>query len=573
MTLTRHVTNSPAQESADALLAGLVDAGVTDCVLSPGSRSQALALAALNLEQAGQLRVHVRIDERVAGFTALGIAREQRRPVAVICTSGTAVANLVPAALEAKHAGVPLLLLTADRPPELQGVAANQTTDQPAVFERIAKRVTVLATPSPETAPEALGSLAHQVYDVATAYPAGPVQVDLPYREPLSAVSEASALVGSRAQTPEHAAPGADPGRDQQPTQELGRELEVARGPRTIVLAGADAGPAAEQFAHEANAPLIAEVTSNSRYGRNLVHAYRSALNNPELGGRIERVVVFGHPTLSRETTRLLSNTEVEIIAVDGPGERVDLNHVTTAVAAVAIEPGEVDREWFGAWMSHSRDNIPDLSAPAPDSAALHSHDPLTRAEAVRAELGVVREPLTRELVADAIWRATWPHDRLVFGASRLIRVADQVVPGKKITVHANRGLAGIDGTISTAIGVALASQADGSLGTTRLLLGDLAFLHDVGALLLPEDEPVPRIQVIVGNDHGGTIFDSLEVSAEAPKREFDRAFYTPQNANLEALATAYGWQFSRATTRSELDSLLTTAPTGPQLIELPLPR
>lgn len=569
MTLTRHVTNSPAQESADALLAGLVDAGVTDCVLSPGSRSQALALAALNLEQAGQLRVHVRIDERVAGFTALGIAREQRRPVAVICTSGTAVANLVPAALEAKHAGVPLLLLTADRPPELQGVAANQTTDQPAVFERIAKRVTVLATPSPETAPEALGSLAHQVYDVATAYPAGPVQVDLPYREPLSAVSAAASQTQQKPRVNDTA------GREAAPSAEFDTRdaVTLPRGPRTVVVAGADAGPAAEQFAHEANAPLIAEVTSNSRYGRNLVHAYRSALNNPELGGRIERVVVFGHPTLSRETTRLLSNTEVEIIAVDGPGERVDLNHVTTAVAAVAIEPGEVDREWFGAWMLHSRDNIPDLSAPAPDSAALHSYDPLTRAEAVRAELGVVREPLTRELVADAIWRATWPHDRLVFGASRLIRVADQVVPGKKITVHANRGLAGIDGTISTAIGVALASQADGSLGTTRLLLGDLAFLHDVGALLLPEDEPVPRIQVIVGNDHGGTIFDSLEVSAEAPKREFDRAFYTPQNANLEALATAYGWQFSRATTRSELDSLLTTAPTGPQLIEVPLPR
>lgn len=563
------MTNSPAQESADALLAGLVDAGVTDCVLSPGSRSQALALAALDLEQAGQLRVHVRIDERVAGFTALGIAREQGRPVVVICTSGTAVANLVPAALEAKHAGVPLLLLTADRPPELQGVAANQTTDQPAVFERVAKQVTVLATPSPESAPEALSSLAHELYDVAMAYPAGSVHVDLPYREPLSAASAAASQTQQKPRVDDTA------GCEAAPSAEFGTRdaVTLPRGPRTVVVAGADAGPAAEQFAHEANAPLVAEVTSNSRYGRNLVHAYRSALNNPELGGRIERVVVFGHPTLSRETTRLLSNTEVEIIAVDGPGERVNLNHATTAVAAVAIEPGEVDREWFGAWMAHSRDNTPDLSAPAPDSAALHSHDPLTRAEAVRAELGVVRELLTRELVADAVWRATWPHDRLVFGASRLIRVADQVVPGKKITVHANRGLAGIDGTISTTIGIALASQADGSLGTTRLLLGDLAFLHDIGALLLPEDEPVPRVQVIVGNDHGGTIFDSLEVSTEAPKREFDRAFYTPQNANLEALATAYGWQFSRAATRSELDTLLTTAPTGPQLIEVPLPR
>lgn len=570
------MSESPAQQAADALLASLVDAGLTDCVLSPGSRSQALALAALNLENAGHLRVHVRIDERVAGFTALGIAREQRRPVAVICTSGTAAANLLPAALEAKHAGVPLLLLTADRPPELQGVGANQTTDQSAMFEGVAKAIFVPATPTASDGAEALGSLgslAQTSYATALAYPAGPVQLDLPYREPLSGGSEASALVGSAARTPELDAADAPASHELRSVQEFGRAVALARGPRTLVLAGADAGPAAEQFAHDANAPLIAEVTSNARYGRNLVHAYRAALRDPELGGCIERVVVFGHPTLARETAKLLSNPALEIIAVDGPGERINLNHATIPAASVTIAAGDPDRAWFGAWLAHSRENAPDLSAPAPNSAALHSHDPLTRAEAVRAELGVVREPLTRELVADAAWRATWPHDRLVFGASRLIRVADQVVPGKKIAVYANRGLAGIDGTISTAIGIALASQADGSLGTTRLLLGDLAFLHDVGALLLPEDEPKPRIQVIVGNDHGGTIFDSLEVADEAPKAEFDRAFYTPQNAKLEALAAAYGWSFARATTRSELDTVLTTAPTAPQLIEVPLDR
>lgn len=567
------MTNSAAQQSADALLAGFVTAGLTDIVLSPGSRSQALALAALRLAEAALVRVHVRIDERVAGFTALGLAREQQRPVAVICTSGTAVANLVPAALEARHAGVPLVLLTADRPPELHGVGANQTTDQQAVFERVVKSIFAPATPAAGEAPEALGSLAHGIYATATAYPVGPVHVDLPYREPLSGPSEAAALVGSAARTPQQAALGELDGHEPGDVAEFGREFELARGPRTIVLAGADAGPAAEQFAHEATLPLIAEITSNARFGRNLIHGYRSALNDPELGGRIERVVVFGHPTLARETARLLANTDIEIIAVDGPGERVNLNHETTPAAAITTGPGEPDREWFGAWMAHSRGHAHDLSAPPPDSDALHSHDPLTRAEAVRTELGVVREPLTRELLADAVWRATWPHDRLVFGASRLIRVADQIVPGKKIAVHANRGLAGIDGTIATATGIALASQAEGGLGTTRLLLGDLAFLHDVGALLLPDDEPKPRIQVIVGNDHGGTIFDSLEVAAAAPKPEFDRAFYTPQNANLEALAAGYGWQYARATTRAELDSLLTTAPTGPQLIEVPLPR
>ncbi len=142
-----------------------------------------------------------------------------------------------------------------------------------------------------------------------------------------------------------------------------------------------------------------------------------------------------------------------------------------------------------------------DLSENAPDTEGLSSTDVAARRVAVRAELDAVRRPLDRERLVDAVWRATWPHDRLVFGSSRLVRVADEVLGGKKVPVHANRGLAGIDGTIATATGVAVASQAAGAPGVTRVLLGDLAFLHDVGALLFPSDETEPRLQVIVGND------------------------------------------------------------------------
>ena len=131
---------SPATDAASALLCELVEQGVRHFVLSPGSRSQALALVAAELERRGRISLHVRIDERVAGFTALGIGRESRMPAAVICTSGTAAANLLPAALEAHHAGVPLLLLTADRPPELRGVGANQTTRQPGMFAMSCRR-------------------------------------------------------------------------------------------------------------------------------------------------------------------------------------------------------------------------------------------------------------------------------------------------------------------------------------------------------------------------------------------------------------------------------------------------
>jgi len=163
----------------------------------------------------------------------------------------------------------------------------------------------------------------------------------------------------------------------------------------------------------------------------------------------------------------------------------------------------------------------------------------------------------------------TWPHDRLVLGASRLIREADKVVPGKKIRVHANRGLAGIDGNISTGVGIALALEGT---GITRVLLGDLAALHDAGSLLFGAGEPRPRMQVIVGNDVGGTLFDSLEVAGTASPEAFERVLLTPQQVDLSHLAAAYGWTYTKATTRAELDEALTPTE-GTTLIEVPLPR
>src|SRR5690606_35525045 len=264
---------------------------------------------------------------------------------------------------------------------------------------------------------------------------------------------------------------------------------------------------------------------------------------------------------------------EVEVIAVRRGGDAVNPNGRAQSVGAVSVERGPADRQWLGAWMNASAAASVDLSAPAPDQDGLYSADKAARLSAVRAELDAVRAKVDRELLADAVWRATWPHDRLVFGSSRLVRIADQVLGGKKVPVHANRGLAGIDGTVATALGIAVASQAEGAAGVTRVLLGDLAFLHDVGALLLPPDEARPRIQVVVGNDGGGTIFDGLEVAGSASAEDLDRAFYTPHTANLRDLAAAYGWDFRRVSTRSALDQALTSPVTGPQIIEVPLAR
>ncbi|PKI90227.1 2-succinyl-5-enolpyruvyl-6-hydroxy-3-cyclohexene-1-carboxylate synthase [Actinomycetales bacterium SN12] len=580
---------SPASDAAADLLAELIAHGVRDLVLSPGSRSQALALAATALARSGSLRVHVRIDERAAGFTALGLARETGAPAAVVCTSGTAAGNLLPAAMEAFHSGVPLLLLTADRPPELRGVGANQATMQPGIFgpfvrlhvdaevpgsaaassgitdEMPARRGVAARAGAPTdhlrslTAWSGLGERAVRaalgLEGQGLPRVAGPAHLNLPTREPLSAAAEVTATVGEL------------------PTPEAVEPMVLSRGPRTVVIAGADAGPDAEELSHEGGWPLIAEIVSGARFGRLLVHGYRELLREAALGGRIERAVVFGHPTLSREVAGLLARPDIEVIAVRHGGEALNLNGRTHAAAAVAVEPGAADRAWLGEWMSASQSRMVDLSAPAPDQKGLYSDDSAERLDAVRAELDAVRKRVDRRILADAVWRATWPHDRLVFGSSRLVRVADEVLGGKKVPVHANRGLAGIDGTVATGIGIALASQADGAPGVTRVLLGDLAFLHDVGALLLPGDEPAPRIQVIVGNDGGGTIFDGLEVAASAAQTDLDRAFYTPHRVQLAELAAAYGWEHQRVTTRSALDQALTSAITGPQIIEVPLER
>lgn len=533
---------SPATEAALRLLSGLVQHGVRDIVLSPGSRSQALALAATALARSGAIRVHVRIDERVAGFTALGLARESGVPAATICTSGTAAAGYLPAAMEAFHAGVPLILLTADRPPELRGIGANQATIQPGMF-RPWVRSSVDAPVPGDVEPALFGALAADAVAAAVGAAgeglegvAGAVHLNLPAREPLSGPLP-DPLRATPGPVPRSAAP--DP-------------LRIGAGPRTVVVAGADAGPDAVRIAREGGWPLIAEVVSGARFGPHVVPEYRERLRDADLTGRIERVVVLGHPTLSREVAALLRRTDLEIVAVRRGGERLNLSGTAVDARAIAVEPGPPDAPWLAAWTAPRAEPAPVAAAPG------------------AAGGGAV---LDRAALVRAVWAASGPTDRLLFGSSRIVRVADQLLEGRDVRVHANRGLAGIDGTVATGIGIALAAQAGEAPGTTRVLLGDLSLLHDVGSLLLPADEAAPRIQVIVGNDGGGTIFDGLEVAGTAPAADLDRAFYTPQSVALEPLAAAYGWTYGRAGTAAELAQVLAAEVAGPQLIEAPLSR
>jgi 2-succinyl-5-enolpyruvyl-6-hydroxy-3-cyclohexene-1-carboxylate synthase len=604
---------SPATEFSVALLAEFVRVGVRDVVLSPGSRSQAIALAAAEYEAAGVIRLHVRIDERVAGFLALGIAVETRTPVLVVTTSGTAVANLHPAALEAHHSGVPLILLTADRPLELRGIGSNQTTEQLGIFGIAVDWCRDVEAPNATGFdPDFPGELAREAYSAAAGHSSapGPVQLNLAFREPLSGPigelpSAAELLEQARGSSSERQRVYRDPGRvtsvgldtaaSDEPTSQARSALAsrdrwraphsssalldhrnkldhrnvVEAHPHTVVIAGHGAGERAEAAARALGAPLIAEVSSGAHFGPNLVVAYRRLLNDEHFGGHVERAIVFGHPTLSREVPALLQRDGVEVIGVRGPSA-VDYNpghRVSRFVDAVEVagEP-DGDRSWLGSWVHTSRQ----LLEERPEVPSYEQSRPTMAI----AQMEVFREPVTRRMLVESVWRVTWPHDRLILGASRLIREADAVVSGKRIAVHANRGLAGIDGTVSTGLGIALASQSDAAaaIGVTRVLLGDLALLHDVGALLFGIGEPRPTIQLIVGNDGGGTIFDGLEVAASARPESFDRVLFTPQAVDLRALAEAYGWQYLLAANRGELDEAL-SASDGPTLIEVPLPR
>lgn len=587
---------------AAVLFGEAVRLGLREVVLCPGSRSQALALVAADLEARGLVRLHVRIDERSAAFFALGLARESGRPVTVVTTSGTAVANLHPAMLEAFHAGIPLVALTADRPAELIGIGANQATIQPGMF---GDRVPCVDIPAPDAGddPDLPASARHLASTIMSTQ--GPLHVNVAFRAPLS--TPVGDLLGNLE-------PG--PGETWKPAEPPGVSGAAVSAPRihridpsdgvpTLVVAGDLAGPIAERVAHEGGWPLIAEVSSGARFGRNLVVAYRDLLGGaaPELRDLVRRVLVFGHPTLSREVPALIERADVETIAV-GPsgGEPYNPGHrIARRVDCVAVvgssgdpaignrdapggekdAPGRVDpRAWLRAWVGTSHDLVTAASSdpPAPDLDAARSREHAERSSFAFEELAVARQPVDRAMLVDAVWRATWPHDRLVLGASRLVRVLDGRAAGRNIRVHANRGLAGIDGTIAAALGVATAAQGDAASsaanGVTRLLLGDLAFVHDASSLLVEQGgEAAPRVQVIVGNDGGGTIFDSLEVAATAGDEAMSRVLYTPQGADIGAIAAAYGWHHQCVSTRSELEAALTARTHDRVVIEVPLER
>ena len=539
----------PSETSLTSLAAAriaveaLIDGGVEYVVVSPGSRSAPMAYALAEASAAGRVELLVRIDERSAGFTALGLALSTGAPAAVLTTSGTAVGNLMPAVMEANHAAVPLVVLSADRPEELLGTGANQTTIQLDLFgEHVRFAADVPAGSSPLRAVEtALSAATGAFSDVAP----GPVQLNLAFRDPL--VPEP----GERLPT------AAGRQKFRIATEPLTMNLPPA-GPalaerRTVVLAGHDAGPVAEAFARAHGFPLLAEPSSNARFGPNAVGPYRLLLQHfgPGSAQPIERVVLFGRPTLSRPVSALLARADVPSalyqpvpVAWYERGRRTELP--LESLADLAEFAGRGPSDWLDTWLLAG-------------SAAQHALDGILAGE--HAALGPT--------VGALVWR--YARGQLMLGSSNGIRDVDLTgLPAAEpaATAYANRGLAGIDGTISTATGVALGGRQE-----TTLLLGDVTFLHDAGGLLLGPGEAVPDLRIVVLNDAGGAIFDLLEHGAVREAGGYpdavERLFSTPHAVDLAALAAAYGVGHCAVSTTAGLAEALAAPIQGRSIMEV----
>ncbi|GAA3609169.1 2-succinyl-5-enolpyruvyl-6-hydroxy-3-cyclohexene- 1-carboxylic-acid synthase [Marihabitans asiaticum] len=589
---------TPSVVAALALLDELVRLGVRHVVLAPGSRSAPLAYAAQHLERTGALTLHVRVDERAAAFTALGLAKVSRVPAAVVTTSGTAVANLHPAVLEADHGQVPLLLLTADRPPELRGVGANQATDQVGIFgpartrlfvdletpagDRLAQQCAALRTTAARAVSAATGGEGGEPVGAVLAHPdlahPGPVHLNLPYRDPLVPGGEGVALPES-CRGRDDGGPWVrdlrrghrDPRQENRDPRQAHHDLSLASerqpgtrlpdGPGTLAVIGdlptAGHRRAAFAWASAHGVPVLAEPGSPPPpehadvllpHGTLALHAEAWRARHP-----VRSLVVIGRPTLGRQVAALQRAAE-EVHLVSETHSWADPTHEQASIhpfASLRTDPADAARRgpedsWLRDWRELGR-------------ALASAAGPLLQAERLESGMQVLA----------AVDRAAPPRARVFLGSSSAARDHHLGLarPRADVDVVASRGLAGIDGCLSTAAGLALADPE----ASTIAVVGDLTFLHDATALMLGPDEPVPDLTVVVLDDRGGGIFSTLEHGAPERSADFERVFATPTRSDLCAVAQAHGWPARTVTTGADLAAALGEPARGIRVLRVPL--
>lgn len=544
---------SGARNAGVALARALVDelsgAGVTFACLAPGSRSTPLALA---LAAHPKIALHVTLDERSAAFVALGAASFARRPALVLTTSGTAAANVFPAVQEAHHGRVPLIVLTADRPPELRDTGANQTIDQIKLFGDAVRWFVEVGTAQGVPDEERYWrSLAGRAAAVATGSPAGPVHLNVAFREPLLGAPES--------EPPEEAPPGGrttfTPGTPALGAEDVDGLLRSLSGvQRGAVLAGPgpvrDAG--ADRVAEALGWPLLADPLSNQRRGPNAISTYDALLRNEAFAShhRPEVVLRVGGLGISKNLIRWSGSADRHLL-VDPDGWPLDPERSLDRV--YACDPRSLFAE------------LADRASPASQSVWLEEW--LRADAAARSAIDGVLDarPLTEPRLARDLVAAVPTGANVFVGASMPFRHIEWFArPRGDVLFLGNRGANGIDGSVATPLGVALDSAAP-----TFALIGDLSLLHDQNALLMRP--PELDLTLVIPNNDGGGIFSFLPQAQAAP--HFERLFGTPHGRDLAALARFHGCDHLRTDDPAVLERALRDTARGTQVIEVPADR
>lgn len=588
---------SPATLLARAVVASLVEAGVKRVVISPGSRNAPLTYALADAAQAGYLQLRVVVDERSAAFVALGASRSDwlheglARPAVAVMTSGSAVANAHPAVVEADAAGVPLIILSADRPHALVNTGASQTTVQTGIFGAATRYQADLGDTNEMSAVTNQVRRAVAAASGRLSLDPGPVHLNVRLAPPLAPAAPW--------QVP-HLEPKTHWLRARKPLEEQLNEVTVSQvgcrlgldpARRGVIVVGdnddAQLAHYAAVLAHAWGWPLLAEPTSLVRTNANAVAAYSALLaggdgsaggDGAQLSQEIEQLLVVGHPTLTRPISALLARADIYQVVLTN---RARWSDVCGRAAYVTTLEQALSR------------NTPDVSAGAEAGAGVGKNAPsplwLQRwLQAGQQQLNATSVTKAAQM-ALTTWQATSQYKThsqstaihsnslensvtLMAASSMTIRYLDAGLPaGKQLKkmpgpVVANRGLAGIDGTISTAVGLAWASGQP-----VRVIIGDLAAAHDLTGLVKAVTETEVDLQVIVLDDHGGKIFSSLEYGASELSNYFPRFFATAQQVDFAQAAAAFGAHVDVIDDVDGLQSLLSKPIAGRSLVHVKL--
>lgn len=531
---------------SQVMIAGFCAAGVRHAVISPGSRSTPLALAMLR--QAG-MTCEIVIDERSAAFLALGIAKSSRRPVILLATSGTAPANWFPAVIEANQSNVPLILLSADRPPELQDCGANQTINQTNLFGSQVRASHLIGLPEDNFNPNYLYRLAAQAYEQSCWPLPGPVHINQAFREPLLPSAELPSLtLPKKIQITRSSVSATAIDLSELAQQISGKPGFIICGelPENSVFA-----TAVTELAAKLGCPIFAEPLSGLRFGEHDQHHLLVRYNHwlskadqidfPEAAW----IIRFGAFPVTRHLQNLISEeVPIHVLVEPHPGWIDPANQLTEIIRADPV--------------SACQALLNTVTGPCPDElmATYRRYEMDSKIASQTANQTISTAWHIRPMIEAANIGTTF-----FIGNSLAIRNLDSDSGSgtKQLRFYGNRGASGIDGNIATAVGLAITH------GQVIALVGDLTAQHDLGSLALAQGRD---IVLVVINNAGGGIFDYLP---QASLPEFELAWRTPQKINFKHAALTFGLEYAQCDSATQLSEALTQAQTagGPHLIEV----